>query len=57
MQEKIKEQRINSLDELKEWRLSLNNTNGRSRTENENKLFVQEICYHMEKGNTLSQSI
>ena len=42
---------------MSEWRNQLKNKQGQTRSEQENKLLLQEIFYYLIKGKTLSECI
>lgn len=52
---KTKKQRVFSINELNEWKNILKNDKGRTRTEQENKILIQEICHWLIKGFTITK--
>ena len=45
------------VEKLKEWKISLNNVHGRSRTPNEVALLIQELIHWQLEGNSLDSAI
>ena len=52
-----KKQRLYSINELSEWQNQLKNKQGQTRSEQENKLLLQEIFYYLIKGKSLTECI